>query len=249
MGKHRKKATHRRRNAVTSAAAAGLATFGAAVAFPTTAAADPPPPPDPVAAPAPGDPAPPPPPPGPTVPILGVPLGPNGFGMLAQTGQQSVPGALGAPQVYGLDPTTILGQLPVPAAPGAGTGAVPNLNPFNNAYGVQQYEKPSAPGQGEVFGVPQGQENDDVTKRQWFGRYIDMYRAGMLKGGLLGQMPQQQLGEPLPGTAPPPGTNIPPGLVQFQPDPPPPPDAPPPPGPGAPPPPDPGAPPLPPPAG
>ena len=45
----------------------------------------------------------------------------------------------------------------------------------------------------------------------------------MLKGGLLGQMPQEQLGEPLPGTAPPPGTDVPPGLVQFQPDPPPPP--------------------------
>jgi hypothetical protein len=69
------------------------------------------------------------------------------------------------------------------------------------------------------------------------GRYIDMYRAGMLKGGLLGQMPQQQLGESLPGTAPPPGTNIPPGLVQFQPDPAAPPDGapPPPPAPGAPP--------------
>ena len=44
------------------------------------------------------------------------------------------------------------------------------------------------------------------------GRYIDMYRAGMLKGGLLGQVPQEQLGEPLPGTAPPPGTNLPPGV-------------------------------------
>ena len=51
------------------------------------------------------------------------------------------------------------------------------------------------------------------------GRYIDMYRAGMLKGGLLGQVPQEQLGEALPGTAPPPGTNIPPGLGQFLPDP------------------------------
>jgi hypothetical protein len=66
-----------------------------------------------------------------------------------------------------------------------------------------------------------------VSRREWFGRYIDMYRAGMLKGGLLGQMPQQQLGEPLPGTAPPPGTNIPSGLSQFLPDPA---DAPPPPG-------------------
>ena len=46
-------------------------------------------------------------------------------------------------------------------------------------------------------------------------RYMRMwYRDGRLKGGLLGQMPQQQLGEPLPGTAPPPGTVISPGLVQ-----------------------------------
>jgi hypothetical protein len=51
------------------------------------------------------------------------------------------------------------------------------------------------------------------------GRYIDMYRAGMLKGGLLGQVPQDQLGEPLPGTAPPPGTNVPSGLGEFLPGP------------------------------
>ena len=81
-----------------------------------------------------------------------------------------------------------------------------------------------------------GDEGNDVSRREWFGRYIDMYRAGMLKGGLLGQMPQEQLGEPLPGTAPPPGARIPQGLDQFQPDPPPPPGAPvPPPAPGAPP--------------
>jgi hypothetical protein len=40
-----------------------------------------------------------------------------------------------------------------------------------------------------------------------------------LKGGLLGQMPQEQLGEPLPGTAPPPGTAVSPGLEQYLPDP------------------------------
>ena len=34
--------------------------------------------------------------------------------------------------------TTVLGQNPVPSAPGGGPGAVPNLNVFNNAYGVQQ---------------------------------------------------------------------------------------------------------------
>jgi hypothetical protein len=224
----------RKRLAVANIAAVGFVTVGAAVAFAATAAADPPPPPDP-ALPLPAD-APPPPPPGPTVPGMGQ-LGPAGFGVLGQTGQDPAnPGTLGAPPVVGLDQTTVLGQNPLPSPPGANPGAVPNLNVFNNAYGVQQCLAPSAPGKCEQFDVAPGDENNDVSKREWLGRYIDMYRAGMLKGGLLGQTPQEQLGEPLPGTAPPPGTNIPPGLVQFQPDPPPPPGAPvPPPPPGAPP--------------
>ena len=186
-------------------------------------------------------PRPPPPPPQPgvgvQVPLMGAPLGPAGFNVLAQNGQEAVPGALGAPAVVGLDQNSILGQNAIPSAPGGGPGVVPNLNVFNNAYGIQQYEKPSAPGHGEQFDVAPGDENADVSRREWLGRYVDMYRAGMLKGGLLGQMPKQQLGESLPGTAPPPGTNIPPGLVEFQPDPAAPPDgAPvPPPAPGAPP--------------
>jgi hypothetical protein len=156
--------------------------------------------------------------------------------VLAQNGQPANSAALGAPPVVGLDKTTVLGQNAMPVAPGADPGAVPNLNVFNNGYGVQQCLVPSAPGKCEQFDVAPGDENADVSRREWLGRYIDMYRAGMLKGGLLGQMPQEQLGEPLPGTAPPPGTNVPPGLVQFQPDPPPPPGAPiPPPAPGAPP--------------
>ena len=225
--------SNRKRLAVANIAAAGFITVGAAVAFAATAAADPPPPPDP-ALPLPADPAPPP-PPGPTVPGMGQ-LGSAGLGVLAQTGQEANPAALGAPPITGLDQTTVLGQNAVPSAPGAGPGVVPNLNVFNNAYGVQQCLVPSAPGKCEQFDVAPGDENADVSKREWLGRYIDMYRAGMLKGGLLGQMPQEQLGEPLPGTAPPPGTNVPPGLVQFQPDPPPPPGAPvPPPAPGGPP--------------
>jgi hypothetical protein len=226
--------SNRKRVAVANIAAAGFITVGAAVALAATAAADPPPP-EPL--PVPGEPAPPPPPPpGPTVPIVGAPLGPAGVGVLAQNGEPANPAALGAPPVVGLDQTTALGQNAIPSAPGADPGAVPNLNMFNNAYGVQQCLVPSAPGKCEQFDVAPGQENADVSRREWLGRYIDMYRAGMLKGGLLGQMPQEQLGEPLPGTAPPPGTNVPPGLVQFQPDPPPPPGAPvPPPAPGAPP--------------
>ncbi|MGB5150653.1 MAG: hypothetical protein WBN99_11980 [Mycobacterium sp.] len=167
----------------------------------------------------------PPPPTGPVLPVLGAPLGSSGLNVLGQTGQPPVgPGVFGAPAVTGLDRNTVLGQLPAPSAPGDNPGTPPSLNPFNNGYGIGQCLTPSAPGKCEQFDVEPGQENADVNRREWFGRYIDMYRAGMLKGGLLGQLPQQQLGEPLPGTAPPPGTNIPPGLVQYLPDPPPPPD-------------------------
>lgn len=116
--------------------------------------------------------------------------------------------------IPGLDLTTVLGQHAVPSAPGAGPGTPPNLSVFNNGYGIAQNIEPAAPGQGQQFGVAPGQENADASRREWLGRYIDMYRAGMLEGGLLGQVPQEQLGQPLPGTAPPPGTNIPPGLVQ-----------------------------------
>jgi hypothetical protein len=147
------------------------------------------------------DPAPPPPPPGdPTPPV-------------------AVPEPSDSPDISGLDESTVLGQNAVPSAPGAGPGVVPNLRAFNNAYGPQQNLVPSAPGQGQQFDVAPGEENADVNARTWMGRYIDMYRAGMLKGGLLGQVPQEQLGEPLPGTAPPPGTNVPAGLGQFLPGP------------------------------
>jgi hypothetical protein len=199
-----------------AAAAFGVLAVGAAVAFPATAVADPPP--DPL--PLPADPAPPPPPPGPTIPIIGAPVGPAGFDVLAQNGAPSAgPGNLGAPPVYGIDGTSVLAQTPTPSLPGA-VGTPPNLNVFNNAYGAGALnDVPAAPGKGTQFDVAPGQENADVSRREWLGRYIDLYRAGDLKGGLLGQVPQEQLGEPLPGTAPLPGTNVPPGLVQFQPDP------------------------------
>jgi hypothetical protein len=188
-------------------AAVGVLTVGAAVLGSAPADADPAPPP-------PADPAPPPPvDPAPpvTVPVLGSDLGPNGLSVLGQSGDPA-PGPLGAPNIPGLDETTVLGQNAAPSAPGAGPGIVPNLHAFNNAYGPQQNVVPSAPGEGEQFDVAPGEKNADVNARTWMGRYIDMYRAGMLRGGLLGQVPQDQLGEPLPGTAPPPGANIPPGL-------------------------------------
>lgn len=218
------------RRAVSRSTAAGLAVFAAAVAWSATAGAEPPPV-EPV----------PPPPPGPVVPMLGSPLGPNGLDVLAQSNAPGVPGALGAPQMTGLDPSSVLGQNLLPSAPGPAPVVVPNLNVFNNAYGLPQNVVPAAPGEGQQFDVASGQENSDVSKREWFGRFIDMQRDHRLYGGL-GQLPQEQLGQPLPGTAPPPGTVISPGLAQFLPDPA---EGAPPPGLILPPPPDPAAPPPP----
>ena len=190
-------------------APAALLAAGAAVVLASTAQAQPPLPPEPPPAPA-----------GPNIPVIGAPLGPEGWNVLAQSGPQTAPtGPLGVPAIPGIQRDTVLGQNPVPSAPGAGPGVVPSLRAFNNAYGVPQNEVPAAPGQGQQFDVAPGDENADVNGRTWLGRYIDLYRDGRLRGSLLGQLPQEQLGQPLPGTAPPPGTNVPPGLVQFLPDP------------------------------
>ncbi|MHA7661879.1 hypothetical protein [Mycolicibacterium sp. HS_4_1] len=163
------------------------------------------------------------------MPVLGAPLGAAGVNVLGQRSNNTDPAAAPPAGVLGLPPgtpglsaDTVLGQNAAPSAPGGGTGTVPNLNPFNNAYGVQQCLKPSAPGKCEEFGVDPGQENADISPHDWVHRYIDMYHDGRLRGGSLSQWNQQQLGEALPGTAPPPGTNIPPGLAQYYepPDPP-----------------------------
>lgn len=196
---------------VTRAARPGIACAVLAVsviACAAPAAADPGAPVDPMGPGVPPAPAPAPPArtAGPSIPLIGAPLGPGGLGLLG-------------PSVSGLDPGTILGQNEVPSPPGAGPGTPPNLSIFNNAYGLPQYLEPSAPGEGTQFGVAPGQENANVSPREWFGQWVEMYRDGRLRGGLLGQLPESDLGRPLPGTAPLPGTNLPPGLVEYLPDP------------------------------
>jgi hypothetical protein len=52
-----------------------------------------------------------------------------------------------------------------------------------------------------------------------FARIDAFQGAHALVHGGIGQMPADQLGQPLPGTAPPPGTAVPPGLVQYLPEP------------------------------
>ena len=58
------------------------------------------------------------------------------------------------------------------------------------------------------------------------GRIDAFQRAHGIWHEGMGRMDLDQLGQPLPGTAPPPGTNLPAGPMQFLPDPPPPAPAP-----------------------
>ena len=90
-------------------------------------------------------------------------------------------------------------RIPVPEAPGGPPGgAPPNLTAFNNAYLLPQNVVPAAPGEGQMYDVAPGEENANISPLDPFRRMHHMHVDGYLKGGLLGQMPEQQLGEPLP---------------------------------------------------
>lgn len=167
---------------------------GAGLLISPFASADPVPP-----DPAPTDPA-------PSSPSL--PSPPSVFGFL---GLPDLPPAFG--------PNLILGQNLVPSAPGDAVPiAAPDLSAFNDQYLLAQNTRPAAPGEG--IDAPGLDQLEPTSGRlDYLGRLYGMYQSGDLKGALLGQMPKDQLGEPLPGTAPGPGINIPPGLGQDLPQP------------------------------
>ena len=160
----------------------------------------------------------PPPPPGPnTAPLLLMPPQPvvpappaSTIGLpLAQAGIEG--GPAGLPDLFQTGNAFLLGQAPVPSAPNTAVGIPPSLNAFTNDYLVPINDVPSTPGQGTLYGVPEG-EQAAPGFFAYLGRVHQAAVDGRLRGGLLGQYPQWQLGEPLPGTAPAPGIQVPPGL-------------------------------------
>jgi hypothetical protein len=109
----------------------------------------------------------------------------------------------------------LLSQNPVPAVPGGQPGTFADVNALNTTqYLLPQNFMLSAPDQGTLYGVAPGGGN---------ASFIDEVKgAHALWHGGLGKLSEDQLGQPLPGTAPPPGTAIPPGVVDYLPDPAPP---------------------------
>ena len=161
------------------------------------------------------DPATPVPPPAPVPPAVDA--------LLAQNGNPAA-GLGGTPDLTGngtRDMLGLLGQTALPAPPGVDPGTPPEAYPLNNGYLLPQNVVPSAPYQGTVAGVAPGQENADTGASDYLQRLYAAYQQGGLSGSMLGQRSLDQLGEPLPGTAPPPGTPMPAGLGQNLPDQPP----------------------------
>jgi len=178
-------------------AVAGVLAVGAAVASTATAAADPPPPADPAAAASPADPTP--------APDPGPP--PTAMGTMRDVlGQSNA-----SPSGFDL----VLSQTPTPALPGSQPASPPTnvLNTPQYLFGPNM--KLAEQGQQSIYSAGPTDPNAPPAS----GRIDAFQRAHGLWHMGIGQMPKDQLGQPLPGTAPPPGTNLPAGPVEFLPDP------------------------------
>jgi hypothetical protein len=175
---------------------AGVLAVGAAVATAATAAADPPPP-------VPADPAPaaPEPPPDPAAPP------PTAMGTMSAILNQST----ASPTGFDL----LLSQTSLPGLPGTQALTPPDLSVVNSLpwlFGPNQ--KLSEQGQQSMYSAGPIDPNAPAPT----GRIDAFQRAHGIWHESLGRLDQSQLGQPLPGTAPPPGTNLPPGPMQFLPD-------------------------------
>lgn len=179
-------------------AAAAALTVGGAVAPMATATADDPPPVDP-----------------------GAPPPPQGFIPPPGTISDSLNGfasVLGGPAGNQL----LLGQTSAPALGGTAPAAPPSADILNGAQLLMaQNNSMPTPDQTSPYQLGPGADGPFARVNQWKGVHAFLH-------GALGRMPADQLGQPLPGTAPLPGINIPAGPEQFLPDPaaPPPPGAP-----------------------
>ena len=193
---------------VANVAVAGVVAVGAAVACAATAAADPAPP-------IPADPATP-----------GTPAGPTGYepppstitsGLTQNNDQPTGPAGLplcmfGTADDSGGSPPCaadfLLGQTTTPALRGQapaspfGDGSALNTGYLfpENATMTAQEQTPTMYG----LGAP---GDDSPPTDQWDA----IRRARGLFHGMMGRMPEDQLGGALPGTAPPPGTDLPVG--------------------------------------
>lgn len=121
----------------------------------------------------------------------------------AASAQSRVPSDALAGLLGGASPIALANQ-------GVGLAGTPpaNLLAATDMLAPQYYRMPS----GEANSPYVLQTNVPASP---FARLDAFQGVHALAHGGLGRMPGFELGQPLPGTAPPPGTNLPPGLEQF----------------------------------
>lgn len=136
----------------------------------------------------------------PAPPVVPAPAPPPAHPLLPLAQSGSPAGVAGLPPDLGHSGSELLlGQHPEPAVPGAAPAIPPNLTALNNQYLLPQNHVPSAPGEGTVVGVEPGHEHADVGGIDYLRRLWEMYQAGGLEGGLLGQRPHPPAAPPAPG--------------------------------------------------
>lgn len=153
--------------------------MGILVCAAPAAATDEPPPADPLPAP----------------PVTTVPVPPlAGIGSALSQAGSAPAGPFGLPDLSGYETNLILGQNPVPAAPGTpAPAALPSLSAFNPEYLLAQNQAPAAPGEGVIAPGIGPMPDDPGTGRIAFLRRLhEMYQNDALTGALLGQVPADQ---------------------------------------------------------
>jgi hypothetical protein len=106
---------------------------------------------------------------------------------------------LGLPDLSSYASSLLLGQTAAPALPGTPAAAVPDLRALNPEYLVPLNQDPAAPGQGALApGIGPNEDIPGAGRISLLRRLYDMYQAGDLRGGLLGQVPPEEFYEQLP---------------------------------------------------
>ncbi len=150
-----------------------------------------------------------PPPAVPVLPAEAVPPAPTPTNMLGQFAQVAESNPVGAfTDMLAKSPQPpVIGLAPVPPET-VSSGPAPNPLALLQMLMPQSYRVPAAEQASPYPLAPNVTPSPFARIDAWKGMYA-LGRAG------LGRMPGDELGQPLPGTAPPPGSNLPPGLEQF----------------------------------
>ena len=144
-------------------------------------------------------------------PVAGPPVPPDPFAVLSAQTKDNPVATLGGLLGYQAADSTVAAANPIAMAnQGVGLTGTPPVDPLASVSSLYTHN----------FRMPSGDEaspyvlQTDVPPGP-FARVDALKGLHAMLHGSLGRVPRSELGQALPGIAPPPGTNLPPGLEQF----------------------------------